>query len=84
MSDVMTDSAGKTSTMRVMNMLSLLAAIGIAASQVFGLGVPGEDNTHLIIWFLVGAFVPKSIQAAIEHGGKKLKNPLLQPLPAQE
>ena len=83
MSDFMTDPVGKPSTMRLMNLLSLLAAIGIAASQVFGLGVPG-DNTHLIIWFLVGAFVPKSIQAAIEHSGKKLKNPLLQPLPAQE
>ena len=59
------DDQGNPSSMRMMSMLALVVAAGLAAVEVFGWG-SGEDNTELVLYFLVAAFAPKAVQKFAE------------------
>lgn len=58
------DHDGKPSAMRLMSMVSLLAAVGLATMQALT-DAPPQDT--VILYFLTGAFVPKSIQKFAEQ-----------------
>ena len=60
-----TDDDGNVSSMRLMSLLALFVAAGLAAIQVFGWG-SGESKTELVLYFLVAAFAPKAIQKFAE------------------
>ena len=51
--------------MRLMSMLALLVAGGLAFVEVFGWG-SGSGNTELVLYFLVAAFAPKAVQKFAE------------------
>jgi len=61
-----TDDHGHPSSMRLMSMLALTVAAGLAFIQVFGLG-SGDDKTELVLYFLVAAFAPKAVQKFAER-----------------
>ena len=59
------DDQGNPSSMRLMSMLALIVAAGLAFVEVFGWG-SGSGNTELVLYFLVGAFAPKAVQKFAE------------------
>ena len=59
------DNQGNPSSMRLMSFLALLIAGGLAAIEVFGWG-SGGSKTELVLYFLVAAFAPKSVQKFAE------------------
>ena len=59
------DDQGNPSSMRLMSMLALLVAAGLAVVEVFGWG-SGSGNTELVLYFLVAAFAPKAVQKFAE------------------
>jgi len=61
----LTDDHGNPSSMRLMSMLALIVAAGLALIQVFKLG-SGDDKTELVLYFLVAAFAPKAVQKFAE------------------
>ncbi|MCP4110579.1 MAG: hypothetical protein GY749_34495, partial [Desulfobacteraceae bacterium] len=61
----MQDDIGNMSSMRLMSLISLLAAIGIAAATLF-LDVKTDTGTTLTVLFLTAAFCPKTLQKAVE------------------
>lgn len=63
----MTDDKGNPSSMRLMSLLALLIAGGLACVEVFGWG-SSEGNTEIILYFLVAAFAPKAVQKFAEKG----------------
>jgi len=60
-----TDDQGNLSSMRLMSMLALVVAAGLAAVEIFGWG-SDEGKTELILYFLVAAFAPKAVQKFAE------------------
>ena len=63
----LTDNQGSPSSMRLMSVLALLIAGGLAAIEVFGWG-SGEGKTELVLYFLIAAFAPKAVQKFAEKG----------------
>jgi len=59
------DDQGNPSSMRLMSMLALMIAAGLAFIEVFGWG-SGEGNTELVLYFLIAAFAPKAVQKFAE------------------
>ena len=62
----LTDDDGNPSSMRLMSMLALLFAGGLAGVEVFSWG-SGNSNTELVLYFLVAAFAPKAVQKFAER-----------------
>ena len=61
----LTDDQGSPSSMRLMSMLALLIAGGLACVEVFGWGAK-SGSTELVLYFLVAAFAPKAVQKFAE------------------
>ena len=61
----LSDHEGNPSSMRLMSLLALLVAAGLACVEVFGWG-SGSDKTELVLYFLVAAFAPKAVQKFAE------------------
>ena len=59
------DHEGNPSAMRLMSMLALVVAAGLATVEVMGWG-SGENRTELVLYFLVAAFAPKAVQKFAE------------------
>ena len=51
--------------MRLMSMLALVVAAGLAFVEAFGWG-SAESKTELVLYFLVAAFAPKAVQKFAE------------------
>ena len=66
----MTDDKGNPSFMRLMSLLALLIAGGLACVEVLGWGSSGDGKTELVLYFLVAAFAPKAVQKFAEKGPK--------------
>ena len=62
---MLSDDSGKMSTMRVMNVLSLLASFGFGYLTITVEGA-GETGVYITSAFLIGAFAPKALQAFFE------------------
>lgn len=62
----LSDDQGNPSSMRLMSLLALLIAAGLACVEVFGWG-SGESKTELVLYFLVAAFAPKAVQKFAEN-----------------
>ena len=62
----LTDDQGSPSSMRLMSMLALLIAGGLACVEVFGWGSK-SGSTELVLYFLVAAFAPKAVQKFAEN-----------------
>lgn len=62
------DDSGNPSSMRLMSMLALIVAAGLAFVEVFEWG-SAESKSELVLYFLVAAFAPKAVQKFAE--GKK-------------
>ncbi len=60
------DDQGNLSSMRLMSMLALVVAAGLACVEVLGWG-SGESKTALVLYFLVAAFAPKAVQKFAER-----------------
>lgn len=60
-----TDDHGNPSSMRLMSMLALIVAAGLACIEALGWG-SGESKTELVLYFLVAAFAPKAVQKFAE------------------
>ena len=60
------DDQGNLSSMRLMSMLALVVAAGLACVEVLGWG-SGESKTELVLYFLVAAFAPKAVQKFAER-----------------
>lgn len=65
----LSDHDGNPSSMRLMSLLALLVAAGLACVEVFGWG-SGSDKTELVLYFLVAAFAPKAVQKFAENAKK--------------
>jgi len=63
--DTFSEKTGKTSSMRVMCFVSLLAAITCGLLVTLGKGT--ADGTLITCMFLVGAFAPKAVQKFAEQ-----------------
>ena len=63
----MTDDQGNPSSMRLMSMLALAIAGGLACVEVFGWG-SSDGRTELVLYFLIAAFAPKALQKFAEKG----------------
>ena len=61
----LSDDQGNPSSMRLMSMLALIVAAGLAVVEIFGWGSNG-DKTELVLYFLVAAFAPKAVQKYAE------------------
>lgn len=61
----LTDDQGNPSSMRLMSILALSVAAGLAAIEVFGWG-SDADKTELVLYFLIAAFAPKAVQKFVE------------------
>lgn len=61
------DHDGKPSSMRLMALLALIAAIGLGFVEVL---VQGANHSEIILYFLIAAFAPKAMQKVIEQRGK--------------
>ena len=61
----LSDGQGNPSSMRLMSMLALLIAGGLAAVEIFEWG-SSESKTELVLYFLVAAFAPKAVQKFAE------------------
>ncbi len=61
----LSDGDGNPSSMRLMSMLALLIAGGLAAVEIFELG-SSAGKTELVLYFLVAAFAPKAVQKFAE------------------
>ena len=61
----LSDHDGNPSSMRLMSLLALLVAAGLACVEVFGWGSE-SDKTELVLYFLVAAFAPKAVQKFAE------------------
>ena len=59
------DDKGNPSSMRLMSMLALIVAAGLAFVEVFEWG-SAESKSELVLYFLVAAFAPKAIQKFAE------------------
>ena len=59
------DNDGNPSSMRLMSLLALIVAAGLAFVQVFELG-SAESKTELVLYFLIAAFAPKTVQKFAE------------------
>ena len=68
MKSALQDDDGNTSSMRLMSLISLLAAIGIAVLPFFVDNHQG-DNLH-VLYFLTAAFAPKTVQKFAERKPK--------------
>ena len=66
----MTDDKGNPSSMRLMSLLALLIAGGLACVEVFSWGLSGEGKIELVLYFLVVVFAPKAVQKFAEKGPK--------------
>lgn len=64
----MTDDEGNPSSMRLMSLLALLIAGGLAGVEAAGWGSE-SDQSNLILYFLVAAFAPKAVQKFAERNG---------------
>ncbi|MXZ28101.1 MAG: hypothetical protein F4222_08715 [Gammaproteobacteria bacterium] len=62
----LSDNEGNPSSMRLMSMLSLIVAAGLALIEVMGWG-ECKGNTELVAFFVLGAFAPKAIQKFAER-----------------
>ena len=60
----LSDDDGNPSSMRLMSLLALVVAAGLAGVEVFGWG--SGDKTELVLYFLVAAFAPKAVQKFAE------------------
>ena len=60
-----TDDQGNPSSMRLMSILALIVAAGLACVEAFGWG-SGRGKTELVLYFLVAAFAPKAVQKFAE------------------
>ena len=59
------DDHGNPSSIRLMSMLALLIAGGLAVVEAMGWG-SGDSKTELVLYFLVAAFAPKAVQKFAE------------------
>lgn len=55
---------GNYSSMRLMCIISLVAAIGAASLVIYGKG--GDNGMMIFLIFMVGAYAPKLVQKFIE------------------
>ncbi|MYC72289.1 MAG: hypothetical protein F4X17_16420 [Gemmatimonadetes bacterium] len=62
----MNDPQGNPSAMRLMSMLSLVCAIGLAIVEVMGWG-DQQGKSELVLYFLAAAFAPKAVQKFAEQ-----------------
>ena len=62
----LTDDDGHPSSMRLMSMLSLGAAIFFGCVVLLHPNVNQENGLYITGLFLIGAFAPKAIQKAVE------------------
>jgi len=69
--NVLKDSAGKTSTMRVMSFIALGASIWFG---ILAINMSSEQGIYLSAMFLLAAFAPKALQKLAENG-QLLKKP---------
>ena len=58
------DNEGKPSSMRLMSMLLLVVASGLAVLTAFGIAAGPPEH---ILYFLLGAFAPKAVQKFAER-----------------
>ena len=63
------DNEGNPSSMRLMSILALAVAAGLAFVEVFEWG-SAESKTELVLYFLVAAFAPKAVQKFAEKTPK--------------
>ena len=63
----LSDREGKPSSMRLMALLSLLTAIGLALLPTITMQeIPAQET--LVLYFLTAAFAPKAVQKFAEKG----------------
>jgi len=68
--DMLKDQGGKTSTMRIMSIMSLFAAIFFAYPTII---LESHDGVMIVFSFLLGAFAPKALQKFAENQTKPAK-----------
>ena len=66
MPNFLSDDGGNPSSMRLMSMLALIVAAGLAFVEAFEWG-SAESKTELVLYFLVAAFAPKAVQKFAEN-----------------
>ena len=60
----LSDDKGNPSSMRLMSLLALLIAGCLAVTMVVGWG---DKQTELVLYFLIAAFAPKTVQKFAEN-----------------
>ena len=65
MPSYLNDSDDNPSSMRLMSLLALIVAAGLAFVEVFEWG-SAESKTELVLYFLIAAFAPKAVQKFAE------------------
>ena len=65
MAGYLDDDGGNPSSMRLMSLLALIVAAGLAFVEVFEWG-SAESKTELVLYFLIAAFAPKAVQKFAE------------------
>ncbi len=67
--NVLRDDKNQPSSMRLMSLISLIAAIGFAIGSLFS--EPGkEPDSFIVLYLLSGAFAPKAFQKFAEREKK--------------
>ena len=65
MAGYLDDNGGNPSSMRLMSLLALVVAAGLAFVEVFEWG-SADSKTELVLYFLIAAFAPKAVQKFAE------------------
>ena len=62
----LTDDSGQPSSMRLMSMLALIAAIALGFLTLLGHAPEAQNGLYLTALFLIAAFAPKALQKFAE------------------
>lgn len=62
----LTDHLGQPSSMRLMSMVALMAAIGFGLIALLHQAANGENGLYFTVSFLLAAFAPKALQKFAE------------------